>query len=352
MMSLQNFHNEHGATLAPDGIPLHYGDLAQEYEAVLHQAVLLDRSHEGRLQLFGADRYELLNRMSTNETINMEQNEGRPTIFTNANGRVIDRVVVYNRSDHLLLITEAGRGAAVRGYVQRNIFFNDDARLVDISEATNQLALHGPKADAVLSALSPEAATVTTLYGHEFSWEGATVYAVRRKEISGSHWALIVPAESAGAVAEALHTAGRDAGLRLAGSLTYNTVRIRAGRPARAELNTDYIPLELGLWDEVHFSKGCYTGQEIIARMESRGKLAKTIVALHLSEFVPAPADVHHEGQRIGKMTSSVQAPDGECFAMGVLKTQLAAPDTPITVGEQAAPGRIGRLLGVQRPTA
>ena len=63
-----------------------------------------------------------------------------------------------------------------------------------------------------------------------------------------------------------------------AGSLTYNVLRIRAGRPGVGhELSTDYIPLELGLWDEVSFTKGCYTGQEIIARMESRGGWRKRL---------------------------------------------------------------------------
>src|SRR6185295_4976010 len=97
-------------------------------------------------------------------------------------------------------------------------------------------------------------------------------------------------------------------GLIPAGSLTYNRLRIRAGRPGVGhELTQDYIPLELGLWDEVSFTKGCYTGQEIIARMESRGRLAKTIITVNLSAAVDAPAKLVADGHEVGMLTSSVQ---------------------------------------------
>jgi len=122
-----------------------------------------------------------------------------------------------------------------------------------------------------------------------------------------------------------------------AGSLTYNTLRIRAARPARRELNSDYIPLEIGLWDEIHFAKGCYTGQEIIARMDSREKLAKTIVALDLSEWVQAPSDITLDGKSIGKLTSSVQAPTGDYFAIAVIKTQAIVKGTSVMVGSVRA---------------
>ena len=130
-MSLQVTHLAHGATLAADGIPLHYGDLAKEYDAALNAAIILDRSHEGRVQLFGESRFEILNRISTNKMIEMQADEGRPTIFTSPNARIIDRIEVYNRADHLLIVTEPGRNGWLMDFLQKNIFFGDDARLVD-----------------------------------------------------------------------------------------------------------------------------------------------------------------------------------------------------------------------------
>lgn len=345
-MPLQATHEKHGATLAQDGIPLHYSNLEKEYTSALETAILLDRSHEGRVQLFGDARYDILNRMSTNKMIEMQANEGRATIFTTPNARIIDRVVAYNRDDHLLMITEPGRNDWLRGFLQKNIFFGDNAHLIDISPITNMFSLHGVNADNVMQSLGLDIDAVKPIYGADFNVNNATIYAIRRKDIIGSHWSLVVSQSDANKVYQAIMLAGTEHSLTPAGSLTYNTLRIRAGRPARPELNTDYIPLEIGLWDEVHFAKGCYTGQEIIARMESRAKLAKTIVALDMDAFVQAPADVQLDGRTIGKLTSSVEAPNGDIFAMAVIKTQAITIGTTVTLGTTSA--TIKHLIGEQ----
>jgi folate-binding protein YgfZ len=115
------------------------------------------------------------------------------------------------------------------------------------------------------------------------------------------------------------------------------------------ELSAEYIPLEVGLWDEVNFHKGCYTGQEIIARMESRNKLARTLVSLKLTEPVDAPVDLYHESRNVGRLTSSVSAPDGEVFAMAVIKSSLARPGVQLRVASAGgSPAEVERLLGVQ----
>ena len=338
-MSLEELHKELGATVAADGIPLHYGDLAKEYNAALNTAILLDRSHEGRIELSGKGRFELLNRMSTNKMTDMGAEEGRGTIFTNPTARIIDRIEAYNRPEYLLLLSEPARGAWLAEFLQKHIFFGDDAQLKDITTETKMLALHGAKADALMAELYPETASVKPQHGIALD---ATLYAMRRKEVSGSHWALVASPETAVELYKKLLPLGAIP----AGSLTYNTLRIRAGRPARPELNGEYLPLEIGLWDEVHFAKGCYTGQEIIARMESRSKLAKTIVALQLERFVSAPAEVKFEGRPVGSLTSSVQAPTGEIFAIAIIKTQAIEVGTAISIDEVA--GKVQALIGSQ----
>jgi aminomethyltransferase len=109
----------------------------------------------------------------------------------------------------------------------------------------------------------------------------------------------------------------------------YNILRIRAGSPgAGRELSEEYIPLELGLWDEVSFAKGCYTGQEIIARMESRGKLAKTISTVRIDALSESPVDLLIDGKRVGTLTSAVTAPDGTHYGIALLKPDQAQSDT------------------------
>lgn len=348
-MSLQAVHQSHGAVLATDGIPIHYNKLAEEYEAGLKAAILLDRAHEGRVQIFGDSRFEILNRMSSNKMIDMQVHEGRATIFTNPNARIIDRIVAYNREDHLLLLTEPGRNNWLMDFLRKNIFFGDDARVVDITPETSMFGLHGPHADNVLRDCGVDVDAISPMYGAEAQIADATIYVVRRKVISGGHLGIIVSNEDAPIVYEHIFKMGQANGLLASGGLTYNTLRIRSGHPARPELNLDYIPLEIGLWDEVSFTKGCYTGQEIIARMESRGKLAKTIVSLNLSVMVQAPAEVVSQGKTIGKITSSVQAPDGEIFAIAVIKTHATEVGTEVMVAN--IPATVSGLIGEQPDT-
>lgn len=346
-MNLNERHQQMGATLANDGVPLHYGGLEREYRAATHAAVLMERSHEGRLIVTGRDRLEIMHRISTNDLVTIPVGEGRPTIFTNPNARVIDRAAIYALPDErALVVTEPGRGDPLKTYLQRNLFFNDEARVLDVSGERRQFVLHGAAADRVIESAFTGASTLPA-FGVT---ERDGVIIARDKPLSGSHWRLFPLNEAALDLWDRLIEAGAAHGLIPAGSLTYNVLRINAARPGVGrELTLDYIPLELGLWDEVSFKKGCYTGQEIIARMESRGRLAKTIVALKLDASVTAPQPLLHEGREVGTLTSSVTTPDGEHVGIGVVKLANAVIGQALVA--QGVSAVIARLPGAQPPS-
>lgn len=346
-MSLTKLHHDFGAHLAADGIPLHYGDLLAEYRAGIEGVILLDRSHEGRVDVEGDDRLAFVHRMSTNDVERLSDGAGCGTVFLNPTGRIIDRVVAYAQEARLRLITAPARGAAVERYLQRNIFFGDKVRLVNQTANTKQFALHGVLAGEVMGEFFDVGAV------DEHHWvaveaDGLRFTALRRRALSGQHWAIIVEDSQAEAVYQLLYARGKAHGLELAGSLTYNTLRIRAGIPAMVELSAEYIPLEVGLWNEVSFKKGCYTGQEIIARMESRERLAKTLVRIDMETYCEAPADLLVGGRVVGTLTSSVQAPGGALFGMGVIKTDFIAKGTALVLGETGIPALVAGLLGAQ----
>jgi len=350
-MNLHEHHLASGASLAPDGIPLRYGNVKAEYHAALNQVVMMDRSHEGRIEGRGRDRYDLIQRISTNDVLLMNPGEGRPTVFTNPNGRILDRIVMYDRGDKTLLMTEPGRGTPVLNYLKRQMFFNDEASFTDLASETHQFVLHGPQADTVIGALVSEAISSELLHSIQATVFDTHVFLARDKPISGSHWRIFVPVEQAEALWIALLEKGATHGLVPAGSLVYNALRIRAGRPAAGrELSPAFIPLEAGLWDEVSFTKGCYTGQEIIARMESRGRLAKTLVKLRLSSWVEAPTDLYLEGKSVGTLTSSVITPDDDILGIGFVKVGSAIPDQELTAGDVGVKVMITELAGAQPP--
>jgi len=179
---------------------------------------------------------------------------------------------------------------------------------------------------------------------------GHSVWFARLKPVSQSHWAVLVPAEHAATVLETLLTEYKDNGLVPSGGVVFHALRVRAGVPAAGfELTSQYIPLELGLWDEISFNKGCYTGQEIVARMESRERLARTIVHLIPKSGVNAGDPLYADGKTVGQVTSAVTTPTNEHYAIGVVKVANAVPNTSLSVGApDGIRAQLTGLLGVQ----
>lgn len=350
MTELARHHRGMGARLAPDGIPLDYGDIAAEYAAADRGAILLDRSHEGRILLRGDDRLKIINRMSTNDLIALGFNDGRATVFTDANARILFRAECYQRPEGLLLISEPGRGPSLAAFLRRNIFFGDEASVSESGAGTAQFALQGAAADEIASALSNDIDGLPAMGSCDVELAGIAAILLRRKSFDGGHWALICAADDAAALHKGLTDLGRPYGLRAGGSLVYNILRIRAGRPGGGELSRDYIPLEVGLWDEISFSKGCYTGQEIIARMESRERVAKVLVKTRLSDFVPAPAPLFAAGRAVGALTSSAEAPDSELFALAVVKVGFVMRDIILDFERDQAQARVIDFAGAPPP--
>lgn len=365
---MRETHLRLGAQLAPDGIPLHFGDPAREYHAAHNSAILLDRSHEGRLELRGRDALALLHRLSTNDMEGMQPGDVCPTLFTNPNGRILDRVMVYRPylplrqdEDAVYLITEPGRGQEVLEYVRRNIFFNDDVQAKDITSETRQFALHGLKARATVASVIPpyrpypEMGQANNWY-MPFDWH---IHLLNLKPLIGASYVMVVDHVFADYLWRAFIEIVQPEQLTPAGGLAYNMLRIEAGRPAAGrELTTDYIPLEVGLWDEVSFTKGCYTGQEIIARMESRGKQAKTMLTARLLDPVTAPQTLYDaEGKEAGTLTSAVTLPPtddvlpGEHIGIAIVKTAHAEPGTMLYAGENRIETRLLAYAGVQSRT-
>lgn len=350
MKELTRYHRGLGARLAPDGIPLDYGDVSAEYAAADRASILLDRSHEGRVLVSGENRLSLVNRMSTNDLSALAVNDGRATIFTDANARILFRVECFHRPEGLLLISEPGQGQFLAGFLRRNIFFGDKVAITEQSAATAHFALHGAAADEIATALAANGDELAVMGSSEVVVAGAAAILSRRKPLVDGHWSLICSADKSVALHKQLLALGQPLGLRPAGSLVYNMLRIRSGRPGGGELSSDYIPLEVGLWDEISFRKGCYTGQEIIARMESRERVAKAMVEVSLSNAVPAPAPLYATGRAVGTLTSSVEAPDGDVFALAVVKVDCCTPGAVLEFEQNTAQARVIDYAGVPPP--
>lgn len=305
---------------------------ATVYQAAKETAVLVDRSQLGMLKITGATRIDLMHRMSTQALNGLQSGQGAATVLTTDIGRIIDRLILYAASDTVYVLTGENNGDNIARYLLRFVFFNDDFHLQDVSAETAVFAIYGPQAQAKLAGAGFGTVDLPLHHWRPAEVAGVTAYLHRTDPIAGDGYYVMCQE----ADRDALWTHLLAAGLVEADEAAFDFLRIEAGLPRYGrELTNEYIPLETGLWDDVSFNKGCYTGQEVIARMESRGKLAKKLVNLQPKAPVATGDAITANGKNAGTITSVALGPDGP-VALGYVKTAVLEAGTPLFVGETA----------------
>src|SRR4051794_9229664 len=251
------------------------------YQAALNGAALADEGSAGRIFMRGKDRAALLQRLSTNDIARLRPGQGVRTVLTTPIGRIIDVLTVQVLEDALLIVSSPGQGRSVWAHLKKNIFFNDQVSLEAAGRSHSQLALYGPAAAALLEQVSGAALSeLRPQHTATIDLAGVPVLVARREPIGGTSFTLYLPVEQLDGLRDVLVAAGA---VSLDAS-TLDVLRVERGYGTFGrELSQEYIPLETGLLDAVSFTKGCYVGQEIIARMESRGRLAKVLRGLRLT---------------------------------------------------------------------
>jgi aminomethyltransferase len=311
----------------------HATERAPDYDTALSGVVYWDEGQAGRILMRGRDRAELLQRLSTNDIVRLRAGQGAQTVLTSPIGRIIDLLTVHALDDALLVVTSAGQGPAVFGHLRKNIFFNDQVTLEPAGRSHAQLALFGPQAARALqaSAGAPELADLAMHHHVELEIAGGPVRVARRAPIGGAGFTLYVPAQQLESVRAALEEAGA---LALT-AVAYEILRVEQGIPAYGhELGLEYIPLETGLNEAICFTKGCYVGQEIIARMESRNRMAKQLRGLRLDAPAEAPGKLSVAGKQAGDLTSAVVSPRFGPIALAYVRSAHAAPGTQVGVAQ------------------
>ncbi len=313
------------------------------YQTAYTHALWVDFSQRGRIVATDRDRLDLMNRISTNKLSDLAQGQGAATLFLTANARILDQVVVLNQGEQALIVTEQGRKDAFLDFLQRNIFWNDRLQLQDISADTQHIALIGVEAESRVAAWWPMPLPTTRYHFSEHS-DYTGLLLIRGEDLAQapSYWLIGNPTVMATVVAWL-----KQQNILQADLAAYDALRIEAGLPATAhELTQDYLPLEVGLWDAISFNKGCYTGQEIIARMDSRGKLAKMMVRIVADGPLTVGDNIlNAEGKIVGHLTSvAVLASDTTpVIGLAIIK----ASDATISQTLQTNTGIALRILGL-----
>lgn len=301
------------------------------YDAVLTQGAALYDDHAlGLLRLYGRDRAAIIHRLSTNDVTGLKPGQGIRTVLTNHNGRIIDVLTVHAADDHLLVETSPGNRAAIIALLQQNIFFRDDMQIVPADDL-HALTLYGMGATALLERLGaanpgaflPHALHSTIIAEHAITLSSSLA-------LGGAGYRLFVPNE----VCDSIQAAILSAGAVVLSPEAFDVLRIEMGYGVFGrEHSLEYIPLETGLSDAISFTKGCYVGQEIIARMESRNRLAKTLRGLSLSALPSGPtALVSAENGDAGILTSYASSPRYGLIGLGYIRTAYSEPGTSLSL--------------------
>lgn len=323
-------------------------DPARELEAAVSACAVTDRSDVARILATGPDLLSLLHRLSTGDVDSLAPGEGRTTVVTNAKGRIVERVSVHHLgAEGVLLVAGPGSSERLLAHLRRYTFA-EDTGLSDITPKTFAYALVGPRwPEAALALglpdLAPYAAARATL-------ATVPVTVVRSSGFDAEGLMVVGGLEHAAVAGAALAAAAEAAGGGGIGGESLEAWRIFRGLPAAGhELTEDYNPLEAGLREAVSFTKGCYVGQEVIARLNTYKKVSRCLVRLELSGDPPAPgAGLEAGGEATGTLTSAIAVPgEDRVAALGYVRDEDAGRDE---IDVLDGPGRRrARVLGPAR---
>ena len=332
MQALQDYQRSQGAQIASN-IPVTFGNDAEAIAAAANTVALYDRSHWGRLRLSGGDRLKFLHNQSTNDLKQLQPGQGCETVILTSTARTIDLVSAYVTEAEILVLTSPNQRQPLLKWLDRYIFFGDKVELTDFSDTTVCFSLLGPHSIALLESMGvtnlPQ-----TLHSHCVAEiAGLSVRIAAGGGLDPQGYTIIADLENGAALWQTL----TDTKAVPLGEQAWEQLRILQGRPMPgSELTEDYNPLEAGLWHTVSFNKGCYIGQETIARLNTYNGVKQQLWGLNLAQAEPLGVILYLEGQKVGVLTSLVETANG-FFGLGYLKTKAGGAGLSVKVGEHEA---------------
>jgi folate-binding protein YgfZ len=319
-----------GALVDVSGHPvvLTYSSVAAEYEALRAKAIVVDRSHRARMRFTGPRAADTLTGLVTNDVVALEVGHGHYAAALTPKGKVVADVRVFRDEDGFLIDTgpraAEGWSALVKKYVNPRVtpYRDESATLRDVG-------VFGPNARHVVAAITGASAAalgVLPPYGHAtVVVDGARVLVARVPDVSVEGFELFLPADSF----DALWRLALDGGAEPAGLAAWEVARVEAGRPEWGlDIDEATIPQEAN-FDDLHaisYTKGCYTGQEVVARVHFRGHVNRHLRGLRAAGAEPPPTGaqlVDDGGRPVGEVRSGVSSPRLGGIALAMVRREV-----------------------------
>ena len=304
-----------------------------EYEAVRNGgAGLLDLSERGRIRVSGSEAVMFLNGLITNDMKTLVPHRWMPAAFPTVQGRLIGAVRVIRAAEPLFLIdTDAASHESVLKTISR-FTMAGDFYVTDVTAQTSMFTVQGKDAAAISEkVLRAGLYDLPRYYVVDIVWQNSIVTILRATHTSEDGFDIVVNADKAAELRQALEQAGAQP----VSEETREILRVEAGiaRYGR-DMDEMNVVTETNLDDAVSFTKGCYTGQEIIVRIKHRGHVAKKLTGLRFEteRQMESGAILKADDKEIGRVTSTVVSPKLGSIGLGYVRYEYLAPGTTVLV--------------------
>ena len=346
-LALHDFHQRRQAIFSPqNGFEAvgSYGNTEAEYLALSRDAALIDLSFRSRVCLLGSDREKFLHGQVTNEIMRLPVGQGTYAALVTAKGKLETDLFAYKLQEELLLDFEPGLTQKVTDRLSKYIIA-EDVQIVDVAPHYALLSIQGPRSAELLANLS----IVQSLPTKPFQWTktespSGDLYLICNSRYGPPGFDLFVPIAEAPQIAEKLSSS-----IKLVGIDACEVSRIENAIP-RFGIDMDETNLapEALRENAISYAKGCYIGQEVIARIRTYGQVAKALRLLRLPddlEHLPARGEKLFKEQReVGFITSAAISPlHGGQVALAYVRREANAPGESLTLGSPS--GKIARVL-------
>ena len=338
---LHNQHTQLGASFEEVTgweMPAHYGDVAAEHRAVRQAVGIADLSHRGKIRVTGDDRVKWLQSVISNDVLPLQPGQGCYSSFLTHKGKMLTYFRVYMQTDAVMLEDVGEIGETTFQALRKFLLYGTKAKMENCAESWGLLLVSGPKAAHVIqSAFGVDVTDLKPVNFVTAQIGGNQALVLRTEETGEVDLEILLPADGLVAAWSSVMEAGAKFGIKAIGNQAREALRMEAGIPkAGPELNEEIVPPEANL-EEKAFSltKGCYPGQEVVARMDTYGTVRRHLVGLVMKDStVPAKGAKLFAGDReVGWISSAVRSPHlGQVIAFGFPLRDFSKPGTALSI--------------------
>src|SRR5579863_5617645 len=302
------------------------GDARAEFEALLSGSGFYELSSRVKIALTRGDRVRWLNGMVTNNIRDLAAGHGVYAFLLNPQGHILGDLYAYNRGDSMIIDSDRSQSEKLLATFDHYIIM-DDVEVANVSDKLTAIGVTGPKSRGVLRAAGFEVPNLEPLQFVDVTRQNVGMTVVRGDNASVESYELWLVPDKLTSVRDALTNAGANP----VGSNALELLRVAAGIPRYGQdIRERDLPQETEQQRALHFSKGCYIGQEIVERIRSRGNVHRKFTGFEVHGSLPAVGTkLQINGRDVGEITSAASLPLGggeRLVALGYIRREIATP--------------------------